>query len=151
MPKNQEAQKENAPESAPVSKAINFTVKKNLTLPVLKMGIDKPVFIKFNEAMKIGKQIGDKDAALVAVVTNLETGETLQMLVPAVMQGVLHDEYGAPHYGTAEKGAPVTELEPRIEGQAPDSYVDKCFMITKHEKQSGKQYHPHTVQEIEVS
>lgn len=127
-----------------------FAIKKNLTLPLIKPPVDEPIYIKFLEPVKIGKQIGDKDAAITTVVVDLVTGETMQYLVPAVFQGILHDDYGAPRYGVVKKGDPVTVLHDPIEGLAPDSYVGKCFLVIKHKKASGKEYHPHTVQEIEV-
>lgn len=125
-------------------------VKKNLTLPLIKPKLDEPVYIKFVEPVKIGKQIGDKDAAITANVVNLETGEMAQYLVPAVFQGILHDEYGAPKFGVKAKGEPVVELEPALKDQDPNSYVGKGFAVTKHPKMSGKQYHPHIIQELEL-
>lgn len=125
-------------------------IKRNLTLPLIKAAIDEPLYIKFNEPVKIGKEIGDKDAAITAVVTDLETGEVKQYLVPAVFQGVLHDEYGCPHYGAPEKGKPVQELEPTREGQEPHNYVGRAFQVIRHTKPSGKNYHPMTILEIEA-
>ena len=142
-----EDKKATAPKSA---EPIRYDVKKNLTLPVLKMAIDAPAFIRIDEPLKIGKQIGDKDAAIIASVTDLTTGEQMQFLVPAVMQGILHDEYGAPRYGTPEKGAPVQVIEDRLGNASADAYVGLTFRVVKHAKSSGKNYHPHTVQEIKV-
>jgi hypothetical protein len=125
-------------------------VKRCLTLPLIKPKIDKPYYVMFNEPVKIGKKVDkQKDAAIIATVTDLETSEIKQLLVPAVLQGILHDDYGAPKFGTKGKGEPMQELEPRLEGQEPDAYVGRCFAITQHAKQTGKQYHPHTVLEIE--
>ena len=126
-------------------------IAKNLTLPLIKPKLDEPVYIKFTEAVKIGKQIGDKDAAITANVVDLSTGELAQYLVPAVFQGILHDEYGAPKYGVEKKGEPTSEREARLEGQKEDSYVGKGFAVTKHPKNSGKAYHPHTIQELDLS
>lgn len=135
---------------ASVAPAFKFEVAKNLTLPLLKPQLDQPIYIRFEEPLKIGKEIGDKDAAIIGTVTNLETGEMSQYLVPAVFQGILHDEYGTPKFGSPEKGQPVQIVEAAREGQPADSYVGKCFMVTKHPKASGKGYHPQTIQEIVV-
>ena len=125
-------------------------VAKLITMPLLKMAIDVPVYFRIDAPLFIGKAIGDKDAAIIANGVNLETGEQCQLLVPAVMQGILHDYYGAPKYGVPKKGDPTIELEARIEGQEPDAYVGKGFMVIKHAKASGKNYHPHTVAELEL-
>lgn len=126
-------------------------VVKNLTLPIVKVNLEETVYLKFISPMKIGKEMQkDKDAAITAEVVNLETGETLQYLVPAVMQGVLHDEYGAPRFGAKSKGEPVEVLEGPITGQDADAYVGRGFAITKHAKATGKQYHPMTIMEVEV-
>jgi hypothetical protein len=140
----------NAPQAETKETGFVPKIKKSLTLPLIKPKLDEPVYIKFVEPVKIGKQIGDKDAAIIANVINLETGELAQYLVPAVFQGILHDEYGAPRYGTPKKGDPVEVLEKPLAGQTVDAYVGCGFAVTKHPKQSGKEYHPHTIQELEL-
>jgi len=136
--------------SAPNAPAFVPKIARNLTLPLIKPKLDEPIYIKFVEPVKIGKQIGDKDAAITCSVVDLETGEMKQYLVPAVFQGILHDEYGAPRFGVKEKGQPVLETEARLDNAEADAYVGKGFAVTKHPKQSGKQYHPHTIQELDI-
>lgn len=135
---------------AATESGLKFKVKENLTLPLLSPKLNEPIYIRFERHMEVGKQIKDKDAALVAHVTNLETGELMQYLVPAVFQGILHDDYGAPLYGAPTKGEPVQQLEPAPEGQEHDRYVGRCFKVIKHEKKAGKLYHTLTIMEIEV-
>lgn len=131
--------------------APKFKVKKLVTLPLLKLDVGTPVFIQFLEPLKIGKQVEeDKDAAILTNVVNLTTGEPCQFLVPAVLQGILHDDYGAPKFGTKTKGGPVEILEPADPTQTPDSYVGKQFMVLKKPKVEGKRYFPFEVAEIEV-
>lgn len=133
------------------TKAPKFTVKKRLTLPLLKPQIDVPVFVKIMEPLKVGKKVDKQKAeAIIANVVNLETGEEAQFLVPAVIQGILHDEYGAPLYGQESPTDPVHIIEEAHKDQEPNNYVGKCFQVIKHAKASGKQYNPYTLAEVEV-
>ncbi len=128
--------------------ASQFKVKKNLSLPLIKPQIDQPVYIQFTEAMFIGKKVQEnKEAAVIANVINLEDGEQMQYLVPSVLQGIFHDNYGAPLFGKTDHGTDIVEA---AKGDAQDSYVGKGFMITKMKKATNKQYHPHKVAEIEL-
>jgi hypothetical protein len=110
--------------------------KKLLTRPVFKLATDVPIYVYVEKAMYVGKDLDAKRAATdpnkpkkepatILEVTNLATGEVGQLLVPAVVKGVFHDEY------------------------PNDSYVGKCFGITKQTRQPGKQYDPYNVEEIE--
>lgn len=136
---------------APAARGLKFKTVRKVTYNLLKPAIDKPVYLRFNQPVKIGKKVDkQKDPAIVAVVTDLETGEECQFLVPAVFQGILHDEYGAPRYGKEGEGKETIEIEPTIEGQTPHNYVGKCFMVIKRAKNGDKQYHPVEVEEIEV-
>jgi hypothetical protein len=128
-----------------------FKVKRAITLPLVKPQIDTPIYVKIVAAMSIGKVIGDKDAAILCNVVNLETGEEAQLIIPSVLQGIFHDDFGAPLYGTKEKGGKTVELEGRAKEATPDSYVNLGFMITKHAKASGKQYNPYSVSELELN
>lgn len=144
--KGQETQK-----VAPVSRGLKFKTVKKVTFSLLKPKIDQPVYLRFNEPVKIGKKVDkQKDPAIVAVVTDLETGEECQFLVPSVLQGILHDEYGAPRFGKEGEGKDTIELAPPREGQKPHGYVGKCFMVIKRAKNADKAYHPVEVTEIEV-
>jgi hypothetical protein len=108
--------------------------KKLLTRPVLKWVVDKPNYIKIETAMHIGKDIKSrtpvdeakkKEPATLCNVTNLETGEPAQIILNAVLKSVLIEEY------------------------PNDSYVGKCFAVTKQSRQPGKQYDPFNIEEIE--
>lgn len=108
--------------------------KKLLTRPVLKMEQDKTRYIKIEAAMFIGKDIKSRDAkegdkkkepATILNATNLEDGALVQIVVNAVMKSVLSEEY------------------------PNDTYVGKCFAITKQGRQPGKQYNPFHIEEIE--
>ena len=128
-----------------------FKIKRNITLPLIKPQIDVPVYVKITAPMTIGKVVGDMDAAMICNVINLETGEEAQIILPSVVQGILHDEFGAPLYGAKAKGEPTTMLEPAHADQKADAYVGLGFSITKHAKASGKKYNPYSVAELDLS
>lgn len=115
-----------------------FTRKRAVTLPTFKVEVDKPLYLKVNGAMYLGKEqkaaAGDAKGgkakmdqpATIMPVTNVETGEQGQIIVNAVLKGILEETY-------------------------PDeSYVDKAFEIVKHDKRAGKRYHTFSVFEIEA-
>lgn len=127
-----------------------FKIKRAITLPLVKPQLDVPVYVKVTSPMSIGKAIGEKDAAIILNVVDLETGEDAQLLVPSVLQGILHDDFGAPLFGVKAKGQPTEMLEPANKDQKADAYVGMGFMLTKHPKKSGKQYHPWSVAELDL-
>lgn len=106
-------------------------VKRSLTLPLLKPQLEKPFYVKFEAPIFKGKKITsgaqkDMEAATLANCTNVETGELVQIIVPAVLEAILEEEYD------------------------DDGYVGRAFKIVKHAKQSGKRYHTFSVAEIEI-
>ena len=125
-------------------------IKRNITLPLIKPQIDVPVYVKVTAPMTIGKVVGDMDAAILCNVINLETGEEAQIILPSVLQGILHDEFGAPLHGSKAKGEPTVVIAPAHKDQKADAYVGMGFAITKHAKASGKKYNPYSVAELEL-
>lgn len=124
-PKNEKA--------TPADKAPLFKVKKNLTLPLLKMALDTDYFIKIMTPAVLGKEIpakaGEDQMPPVTLVNiiNLETGEDMQLILNKVLQGTLEEEY-------------------------PDeSYVNLCFKVVKKAKGSGKKYHTFLIAEVELA
>lgn len=105
--------------------------KKLLTRPILKFVKDVPVYIRFEGKIYLGREMqqkeGDKkkEPAHLADVVNLETGELAQIIVNAVPMSVLKENY------------------------PNDSYVGKCFAITRQGRKEGKAYDPFNVEEIE--
>lgn len=106
-------------------------VKRVVTLPLLKMAVGVTVHAKMLTKMYIGKDMkqkeGDKkkEPATLIDVVDLTTGEPAQIIVSAVVKSVLSEEY------------------------PNDSYVGKCFSITKQTRVPGKGYDPFRVVEIE--
>lgn len=111
---------------------LTFARKKAVIVPVLKLVIDQPVYVKATAPMFVGKEIkgeGDKakmEPAIILPVINLQTGEEMQMIANKVMQANLDEVY--PNAG----------------------YVGKGFEVTKHEKRDGKRYNDFSLFEIEI-
>lgn len=127
--------------------AFKPTIKKHVTLPLIKPQIGQPIYIKIIGEMYVGKDISKKSrdpsktdmapATLVNCV-NLETGEESQIIVPSVLKGILEDEYCV-FSGEGEERKLVEQ-----------DYVGRCFMLTKQPKPDDKKrYFPFTVAEIE--
>jgi hypothetical protein len=113
---------------------MEFKVKKVLTRPALKLQETVPVYVKFDGAMYVGKEIKSrtptdeakkKEPATLANITDLQTGQLHVLIMNTVLKGVLTEEYPG------------------------EGYVGKCFKITKLGRAAGKQYNPFDVVEIE--
>ena len=109
-------------------------IVKHVTLPTLKLTPDTPVYVKITEKLFEGKTQPAKDgepakkAPMIFNVVNLETGEQMQLVAGTVVQREIADNY--------EK----------------DSYVGKCFMITKGKQKDaggGRSYFTYNIAEIE--
>lgn len=126
-----------AAEVAPqvTKKAFDFKVKKHVTLPLLKIVDETPVYIRIESAIEKAKELAAtrtrSDAApkqppeLIHVV-NLETGEHAQIIANAVLASTFRDEY-------PENG-----------------YIGKSFQVIRHKMREGKNYATFSVTEIEV-
>lgn len=120
---------------------LRFKVKSDVTLPLLKIVQDRDYFVTFNGAMSLGKKMAVKktvdektgeivdapqrEAATIAPVTNLETGEHAQIICGTVFRKELADAY-------PENG-----------------YVGKSFKF-RIAKVSGKNYNIVQISEIEI-
>ena len=110
---------------------IRFTKTKSVTVPVLKLMPDAPVYVRAETAMHISKQIkqakvGDKpmEPATILNVTDLNTDSEHVLIVGKVLEGVINDTYPG------------------------DTYVGKCFEIINHGKRGDKKYNSYSVTEI---
>lgn len=109
-----------------------FAVVRNVTLPVLQLKIETPVYVTIREAMRVGsKQKAGKDGkpqmepATVTSVVDLETGEVKTLIISAVVKSIFNDDY------------------------PNDAYVGKSFCLVKHAKKEGKNYFNFSVDEID--
>jgi hypothetical protein len=124
-----------------------FRIKKLVTVPHLKFEAETPYYLKFLSAMVDMEKTTPTRAArvkkdalgnvlpptvrkmappIVAKVLNLVDKKPYQIILNAMLEGLLEDSY------------------------PEDSYVDKCFRIILHTKAAGKDYHTFEVAEIEV-
>lgn len=107
-----------------------FSVKRMVTLPLLKHADGATVFIKIKGAIFTGKQVktegkvNEKPADLVNI-QEMVSGRDMQYIVSAIVKSNLEELY-------------------------PDqSYVEKCFAIRKGETVVGKRYKGYEILEIE--
>jgi len=120
--------------------SVKFTRKKLLTRPTLslkKEGVE--VYFKIEGLMYTGKEMKEKlkegekpkEPATLLDIINLESGEQMQLVVPAMLKSVLHEDY-------------------------ENEYVGKCFYIKNMGKVDtkaggGQRFNQLHIEEIEVS
>lgn len=111
-----------------------FKTKKLLTIPNLKLIENQPVHIRITSAMFVGKEIKSRrnaapttqrEPATLVNAVNLDTGEECQVILSAIPKSTL------------------------TEGYPDDTYVGKCFRLTKLPRKEGKEYNGFKVEEIE--
>jgi hypothetical protein len=114
-------------------KGFAFKLKKRFTLPLFKWKNDETRYYKFDGVIVQGKPIkegrsGDaaprKEAAYLAPVIDLETGEKGQIILGLVLREILSEEF------------------------PDDGYVGKCFAISQS-RVTGKNYNVYDISEIE--
>jgi len=110
-----------------------FQRTRTLTLPTLRLVDEVAVNVTATGLMhtstatqKPGKDGKVMEPATVLPVTDLETGEVTQIILGAVLKGILEETY------------------------PKDSYVGLSFEITKHAKATGKRYNTYSVFEIDA-
>lgn len=115
-----------------------FTVKKILTLPLLKLEAGKPVYVQFQGPIFTGKKLTNAAATdaekaklppEMANVVNLETGELCQIMLGKVLHDLINEEY------------------------PQQSYVGKGFMLELTEKKRGRNgnnYNTYKLAEVEL-
>lgn len=140
--------------AAPVAQRSNlpqgYKVKRQITVPTLVMKDASPArILRFDERMKIStyvdpdpKKVKEKPAT-VAAVTDMETGESFQFLVPSVVEANLRRDYDANVKTSGEgKNVKITEDEGKHE------YVGKLFQIQCQGKRPGKRYRDFSIFEV---
>lgn len=134
MSKKENAQAENTTAPAPLVTAkfdpSKLKVVKHVTLPILKFGVDEPVYIKIINPIHKGKKLAgeaeDKEPVDLIDVINLLTGEPAQIVGGTILVNTLIEDY--PDHG----------------------YVGRMFQVTKlAAKGSGaNKYHPYSILEV---
>lgn len=120
--------------STPASVPAGFKTKRMVTLPTLSMKTAGSSYaVRILDAMRVSalkntKKVAGKEMepATVCSAINLETGEQVNMILPAVVKGNLEEQY------------------------EDDSYVGKCFLMTNNGKREGKKYNDFSIIEIEA-
>lgn len=100
-----------------------FRKLKSVTRNLFKLSNNNEYYFKFQEPIFLGKKIGDKDPAHLANVINLETGEEGQIILGAVLVGILNENY------------------------PDDAYVSRCFEIVKF-RDAASAYNTYNVSEV---
>lgn len=108
--------------------ARQFKKVRNITLPLFKLSNNRPYYFQPTGPMFLGKKIDEnKEAATLLNVIDLETGEEGQIIVGAVLKGILTESFPG------------------------DEYVGKGLEITFHAKgETGKKYNTYTVAEVDI-
>ena len=109
-----------------------FKKLKTVTVPVLKLMPDAPVYIQPTKAMYIGKEMPAKagskpmEPATLLEVIDLSTENEGIVIVGAVLRGIISEAY-------------------------PDeSYVGKMFELVNHGKRGDKKYNSYSLTEVEL-
>jgi hypothetical protein len=110
---------------------VKFRRVKQITRPVLKLMPENPVYVKItaeihtgNSAAKAGSDGQQMKPAQIANIINLETGEEMQLIFPAVLERIMLDQYPG------------------------GEYVGQSFEIVKHAPRDGKRYSTFDVCEV---
>ena len=115
------------------STGLIFKKKKTITVPVLKLNVDQPAYVRVESPMEVSKQVSGvkvggqpMEPATIMFCTNLDNDSECLLIVNTMLQRVFKETY-------------------------PDqSYVGLCFEITSHGKRGDKKYNVFSVVEIEV-
>ncbi len=102
-----------------------FTPKKlkSVTRTLFKLANNREYYFKIQSPIHVGKKIGDKDPARLADVVDLETGEEGQIILGAVLVGIMEESYPG------------------------EQYVGRCFEIVKF-RDAASAYNTYNVAEI---
>jgi hypothetical protein len=110
---------------------VKFRRLKQVTFPTLKVNGETPYYFKFTSPIqdgraqtKAGEDGKPMKPARVALVVDMDTGQSGQIIVPAVLERIMQDNYPG------------------------DSYVGKGFEIVKHLPANGKRYSTFDVNEV---
>lgn len=115
------------------SSGLIFKKTKTVTVPVLKLMPDQPVYIKVENAMEISKQVAgakvagqSMEPATIMHCTNLDSDTECLLIVGTMLKSVIEESY------------------------PNQSYVGLCFEVTNHGKRGDKKYNAYSLTEIEV-
>lgn len=128
-----------------------YRVKRQITVPTLVMkDASPPRMLQFMDRMRLStyldpdpKKVKEKPAT-VAGVTDIETGEVFQFLVPSVVEANLRRDYDAEITVQGEgKNAKI------VDDKGSHAYVGKIFRVQCLGKRPGKRYRDFSIFEVE--
>jgi hypothetical protein len=115
------------------SSGLVFKKTKTVTVPVLKLMPDQPVYIKVENAMEMSRQVAgakvagqSMEPATIMHCTNLDSDTECLLIVGTMLKSVIEESY------------------------PNQSYVGLCFEVTNHGKRGDKKYNAYSLTEIEV-
>lgn len=123
----------------PANVAAGYKVKRQVILPSLSLKEGEARTLKILEAMRVStvkserkrakgeKDDGPQKPATVCPVVDVASGENYTLIVPAVMEGNLRENY------------------------PDDAYVGKVFYVLKKPKRPGKRYFDLELSEVEAA
>ncbi len=109
-----------------------FAKKKTVTVPVLKLMPDQPVYIRVENAMEVSRPAGAKvpgqsmEPATIMHCTNLDSDTECLLIVGTMLKSVIEQSY------------------------PNQSYVGLSFEVVNHGKRGDKKYNAYSLCEIEV-
>jgi len=124
---NRQKKIKDAEDNAPAYETVRV-----VTVPLLKMNIGVPYWIKITCAIYEGKEITegkykDMGTPQMLKVIDLSTGEGFELIVPTVLGSILGEDY------------------------PDDGYVNKCFKITKLPSSGDQSYHTFKLEEVKLT
>jgi hypothetical protein len=115
------------------SSGLVFTKKKTVTVPILKLMPDQPVYIRAESAMELSKQVAgakiagqSMEPATILFCTNLDSDTECLLIVGTMLKSVIEESY------------------------PNQTYVGLCFEVTNHGRRGDRKYNAYSLTEIEV-
>lgn len=119
--------------SGKLKSGLKFKKLKSVTVPVVKLMPDRPVYLRFESKLERSKQIvqkkvGDKpmEPATIAHCLNHENDSECILIVGKMLESVLRESY------------------------PDDTYVGKSFELVNHGLRGDKRYNSYSVNEVEI-
>lgn len=112
-------------------KAYKPKIKRQITVPLMKLNTDEPVYVKFTgdepRLVQLDKK-AEKEPATVLRCIDVTDGEVIDLIASTVLKSQLVEEFGG--------------IGPQLKGVA--------LMITSTGKRAGKEYNDIRIAEIEA-
>lgn len=153
----QQEVKRDAPGVVPGSVKLpdGFKAKRLITVPTLTMKEPGQArILTFNEAMRLSNYVdpdptkAKEKPATISQVTDAESGEVFQFLIPSVVEANLRRDYNGGKL--VIEGSGKAQEKSWDETGATHDYVGKTFRIVCEGKRPGKRYRDFSIMEVEA-